>query len=313
MGRFNYGGQAVMEGVMMRGEQEWAVSVRAPSGAIVQQREALPASYRSRWLKLPFLRGLISLADSLGIGMRALMWSSDVALGEDEEAHFSGPLAWGTVALALAFGVGLFFLLPMFLTSLADRYIATGFLSNLIEGAIRLTFFVAYIALIGLMPDIRRVFAYHGAEHKTINAYEAGAALTPESVGAYSRVHTRCGTGFMLLVMVIFVILSTFLGRPSLPVRLLSRIVLIPVVSGIAYEIVKFSARNYERSRVVRIIMAPGLALQQLTTREPSADMLEVAIASLKAVLAAEGLAPAAESAPADATVPEAGLALAEL
>jgi uncharacterized protein YqhQ len=309
MSRFNYGGQAVMEGVMMRGEQEWAVSVRAPSGAIVQQREALPASYRSRWLKLPFLRGLISLADSLGIGMRALMWSSDVALGEDEDVHFTGPLAWGTVAVALAFGVGLFFLLPMFLTSLTDRYVTSGFLSNLIEGAIRLTFFVSYIALIGLMPDIRRVFAYHGAEHKTINAYEAGAALTPEAVGAYSRVHTRCGTGFMLLVMVIFVILSTFLGRPSLPLRLLSRIVLIPVVSGIAYEIIKFSARNYERSRLVRIIMAPGLALQQLTTREPSADMLEVAIASLKAVLAAEGLVPVAESDPAGAAVPEAEMA----
>lgn len=313
MSRFNYGGQAVMEGVMMRGEQEWAVSVRAPSGAIVQQREALPASYRSRWLKLPFLRGLISLADSLGIGMRALMWSSDVALGEDEEVHFSGPLAWGTVALALAFGVGLFFLLPMFLTSLADHYIATGFLSNLIEGAIRLTLFIAYIALIGLMPDIRRVFAYHGAEHKTINAYEAGADLTPEAVGAYSRVHTRCGTGFMLLVMVIFVILSTLLGRPSLPVRLLSRIVLIPVVSGIAYEIIRFSARNYERRRLVRIVMAPGLALQQLTTREPSADMLEVAIASLKAVLTAEGLETTAEAEPVDAAVREVAIASTDL
>jgi uncharacterized protein YqhQ len=292
MSRLNYGGQAVMEGVMMRGEQEWAVSVRAPGGAIVQQRQALPASYRSRWLKLPFLRGLISLADSLGIGMRALMWSGDVALGEDEEVRLSGPLAWGTVALALAFGIGLFFLLPTFLTSLTDRFIASSFLSNLVEGSIRLAIFITYIAVIGLMPDIRRVFAYHGAEHKTINAYESGADLTPEAVNAYSRVHTRCGTGFMLLVMVIFVLVSTLLGRPSLPLRIASRIVLIPVVSGIAYEVVKFSARNYARSGLVRAVMAPGLALQRLTTREPSTDMLEVAIASLKAVLSAEGLLP---------------------
>jgi uncharacterized protein YqhQ len=290
MSRLNYGGQAVMEGVMMRGEQEWAVSVRAPSGDIVQQRQVLPASYRSRWLRLPFLRGLIALADSLGIGMRALMWSGDVALGEDEDVRLSGPVAWGTVALALVFGVGLFFLLPTFLTSLTDRFIASSFLSNLVEGGIRLAIFITYIAVIGLMPDIRRVFAYHGAEHKTINAYEAGADLTPEVVGAYSRVHTRCGTGFMLLVMVIFVLVATLLGRPSLLLRIASRIVLIPVVSGIAYEIIKFSARNYGKSWLVRAVMAPGLALQKLTTREPSVDMLEVSIASLKAVLSAEGL-----------------------
>jgi uncharacterized protein YqhQ len=290
MGRLNYGGQAVMEGVMMRGAQEWAVSVRAPSGQIVQQHQALPKSYRSRWLKLPFLRGLISLADSMGIGMRALMWSSDVALGEDEDVRFTGPLAWGTVALSLAFGVGLFFLLPLFLTSLVDRYIASGFLSNLVEGTLRLSIFVLYLVLISLMPDIRRVFAYHGAEHKTINAYEAGAALTPESVGGYSRVHTRCGTGFMLLVLVIFVLISTLMGRPPIALRLLSRVVLIPVVSGIAYEIIRFSARTYGRSALVRVIMAPGLALQQLTTREPSPDMLEVAIHALKRVLVSEGL-----------------------
>lgn len=293
MSGLNYGGQAVMEGVMMRGEQEWAVSVRAPSGGIVQHQETLPAGYRSRWLKLPFMRGLISLWDSLGLGMRALMWSSDVALGEDEEIRFTGPLAWGTVAVALAFGVGLFFLLPMFLTSLTDRYISSSLLSNLVEGAIRLAIFVGYIAIIGLMPDIRRVFAYHGAEHKTINAYEGGAELTPGTVSGYSRVHTRCGTGFMLLVLVIFVLVSTLFGRPSIPMRILSRLVLIPIVSGIAYEIIKFSARNYERSKAVRAIMAPGLALQQLTTREPTLDMLEVAIASLKMVLKSEGLLPA--------------------
>ncbi|NLT72789.1 MAG: DUF1385 domain-containing protein [Chloroflexi bacterium] len=310
MGSLNYGGQAVMEGVMMRGEREWAVSVRAPSGEILQEHQALPAGYRSRWLKLPFLRGLISLWDSLGLGMRALLWSSDVALGEEEEVRFAGPLAWGTVAVSVLFGVGLFFLLPMLLTSLVDDRIETAILSNLVEGAVRLAIFVLYLVLIGLMPDIRRVFAYHGAEHKTINAYESGASLTPDSVAAYSRVHTRCGTGFMLVVLILFVLISSFLGRPSLALRLASRVVLIPIVSGIAYEIIKFSARHYERSRLVRAIMAPGLALQQLTTREPSADMLEVAIASLKTVLASEGLLePDREAAP---DVAQTGAALSE-
>ncbi len=296
MSRLNYGGQAVMEGVMMRGEREWAVAVRNPEGEIVSRHETLPAAYRSAWLKLPLLRGLISLWDSLGLGMQALLWSSDVALGEDEEIRFTGPLAWGTVALSLALGVGLFFLLPMFLTSLLDRHIASDLLSNLIEGGLRLGIFIGYVAIIGLAPDIRRVFRYHGAEHKTINAYEAGAPLTPDAVAAYSRVHTRCGTGFMLLVLVIFVLISTLVGRPPLPLRLASRIVLIPIVAGIAYELIKFSARHYEHSALVRAIMAPGLALQQLTTREPDRDMLEVAIHSLKLVLRAEGLlAPEAE------------------
>jgi uncharacterized protein YqhQ len=303
MARFNYGGQAVMEGVMMRGEHEWAVSVRAPDGTIVQRHDALPAGYRSRWLKLPLLRGLRSLGDSLDLGMRALLWSSDVALGEDEGVHFSGPLAWGTVAVSLAFGVGLFFLLPTFLASLMERVVPSGLASNLIEGLIRLGVFVAYLAVVGLMPDVRRVFAYHGAEHKTVNAYEKGAPLTPEAVMAHSRVHTRCGTGFMLLVMLIFVVVSTLLGPMGLALRLLSRLVLIPVVAGIAYEIIRFSARHYDRSAVVRLIMAPGLALQQLTTREPTPDMVEVAIHALSRVLVSEGLLPEPESVPAGVEV----------
>ena len=290
MSRLNYGGQAVMEGVMMRGEREWAVAVRQPDGEIIVHHDALPASYRNRVLKWPFMRGLISLWDALGLGMRALIWSGDVALGEEEDVSFSGPLAWGTVAISLALGIGLFFLLPMFLTTLIDRYIPSGLLSNLVEGTLRLGLFIGYLALISMAPDIRRVFAYHGAEHKTINAYEAGVPLTPESVAAQSRVHTRCGTGFMLLVLVIFVVIATLMGRPPLAVRLASRLVLIPIVAGIAYEIIKLSARYYQRSALVRALMAPGLALQQLTTREPTLDMLEVAIRSLEYVLEAEGL-----------------------
>lgn len=289
---FNYGGQAVMEGVMMRGERDWAACVRTPAGGIAMHREPLKgAVYRSQVLKLPFLRGLVTLWDSMGLGLRALVWSADVALGEDEEVQFAGPLAWGTVAVSLALGVGLFMLLPMFLVSLMDRLIASPLLSNLAEGGLRLTFFVGYLVAIGQMPDIRRVFAYHGAEHKTINAYERGAPLTPESVARFPRAHTRCGTGFLLSVLVIFVLLATMMGRPPILLRLLSRVVLIPVVAGISYELLKLSAKYYERSRLVRALAAPGLALQQLTTREPGADMLEVSIAALNVVLASEGIA----------------------
>ncbi len=307
MSRLNYGGQAVMEGVMMRGAREWAVAVRAPNGEVVTHTDRLPkAVYDNPVLKLPLLRGLVLLWDSLGLGMRALNWSADVALSEEDDVSFSGPLAWGTVALSLLLGVGLFFLLPTFLVGLVDRYIHGALLSNLLEGLVRLGIFVLYLWAIGLMPDIRRVFAYHGAEHKTINAYEAGADLTPEAVATYSRVHTRCGTGFMLIVLVIFVIVSTVLGRPAFWLRLLSRVVMIPIVSGIAYEIIRLSARLYDRSRAVRVVMAPSLALQQLTTREPSLDMLAVSIRSLQLVLRSEGLAPEEEPATA---VPQAATA----
>ncbi|MCD6303159.1 MAG: DUF1385 domain-containing protein [Anaerolineae bacterium] len=297
MPSFNYGGQAVLEGVMMRGERDWAAAVRDPNGHIVVRREPLTAAvYRSRFLKLPFVRGLTLLWDSLGLGLSALIWSADVALEEEGES-LSGPLAWGTMALSLGFGVGLFILLPAFLTGLVDRYVASGLASNLIEGGIRLALLVGYMAAIGTMPDIRRVFAYHGAEHKTINAYEGGSELTPEAVSAYPREHTRCGTGFLLGVVVIMVFLSTLLGRPPLLVRLLTRVLLIPVVAGIAYELLKLNARLYDKSAVVRIITAPGLALQRLTTREPDAGMLEVAITALKAVLASEGLLAATDAA----------------
>ena len=292
MSSFNYGGQAVMEGVMMRGEKDWAVCVRNPSGQIVTQRAPLTSVvYRNKIFKLPFIRGLIMLWDSLGLGMRALMWSADIAISEEEEeVSFSGPLAWGTIALSLALGIGLFFLLPMFLVSLLDKQVSSSLLSNLLEGLVRLGFFVAYLFAIGQMPDIRRVFAYHGAEHKTINAYEAGAPLEPESVARYPKEHTRCGTGFLLIVLIVFVVISTLMGRPPLWLRLISRLILIPIVSGISYEFIKLTAKHYETSPLARAAVAPGLLLQKLTTREPSLDMLEVSIRSLENVLDSEGL-----------------------
>ena len=292
-----------MEGVMMRGEHEWAVCARRPSGELITHREPLPAAvYRSRVLKWPFLRGLTVLWDALGLGIRALTWSADVALSEEEDVSFSGPLAWTTIAASLALGFGLFFILPMFLISLLDQHIGSPLMSNLAEGGVRLGLFLAYLWAIGFIPDIRRVFAYHGAEHKTINAYEHGAQLEPNVVAEYSRAHTRCGTSFLLIVLLIFVVIATLMGRPPLVLRLLSRIALIPLVAGVSYELLKLSAKSYERSALVRVLFAPGLALQRLTTREPDPDMLDVSIAALKEILHSEGLLEKAPEDPAAAS-----------
>lgn len=295
MAEFNYGGQAVIEGVMMRGARHAAVAVRNPQGEIVVHEEALTAPiYTSRWGKMPFIRGLTLLWDALGLGVRALMWSANIALteeeGGDQQAQFQGPVAWGTVALSMAFGVGIFFLAPVLLTQLVDRVLESGsLLSNITEGVIRLAFFLIYIILIGRLPDIKRVFGYHGAEHKTINAYEAGAELTPESVAQFSLLHPRCGTGFLLVVMIISIIIFGFLGQPPLILRLISRVALIPVIAGLAYEFIRFSAKRYKTNGLIRALITPSLALQRLTTREPDLSMIEVAITALQGVLRAEG------------------------
>ncbi len=286
---FNYGGQAVLEGVMMRGSRAVAVAVRNPEGEIVTHVEPVNQMlYNGPISRIPFLRGLTTLWDALVLGMRGLMFSADVALEEEEEdLSFSGPLAWGTMALSFAFGIGLFFVLPSLVVSLVDRWIGSSLFSNLVEGGIRLLLFVGYVWAIGLMPDIKRVFAYHGAEHKTINAYEAGAELTPASVQRFTTMHPRCGTAFLLSVMVISVLLFSLFGRPALWLRVLSRILLIPVVAGISYEYLRFSARHIDKSWM-RAVVAPNLALQKLTTREPELDMIEVAITSFNQMMTAE-------------------------
>lgn len=288
---FNYGGQAVIEGVMMRGSKTMAVAVRHPSGEIIVHSEPLTARiYTSRWGRLPFVRGLALLWDALVLGIRTLIFSADVALAEEEDVSFGGPMVWGTLLISLLFAVGFFFLTPLLLVSLVDRHITSSLLSNVIEGTIRLALFLAYVVAIGRLPDIQRVFAYHGAEHKTINAYEDGASLEPGVVRAYGTAHTRCGTGFLLVVMVLFIFLSALLGRPPILLRFLSRLLLIPVVAGLSYEFIRFSAARSQSNAFVRALIAPGLALQGLTTREPDDSMLEVAIAALKEVLAGEGL-----------------------
>ena len=290
--QFSYGGQAVIEGVMMRGAHKVAVAVRNPKGEIVIHEEPLNATlYRGRIAKTPFVRGLVGLWDALGLGTRALMWAADVALGEEEEkVSFNGPIGYGTLVVSLLFGIGLFFLLPTAAASGLERLLGLehqSFLVNILEGVVRLVLIVGYIGLIGLMPDVKRLFGYHGAEHKTINAYEAGAELVPEVVATYPIEHPRCGTAFLLTVAVISVLVFSVLGRPAFIWLVISRIVLIPVIAGISYEYLVFTAKHMSNP-IVRFLIIPNLALQHLTTRTPDLTMIEVGIAAFKRVLVSE-------------------------
>jgi len=279
-----------MEGVMMRGTQSMAVAVRRPDGEIVMHSEDLdPRIYKGRLSKIPFLRAMTSLWDVLVLGIRTLMYSADVALGAEDEVKFEGPIAWGTLIFSFGLGILVFFVTPLLLVGFVDSHIQSSFVSNVLEGIIRTALFIGYVAVIGRVPEIRRVFAYHGAEHKTINAYEAGAELTPTSVAGFSTAHYRCGTAFLLSVMVISILFFALLGRPPLGLRILSRIVFLPVVAGIAYEYIKFSSRHRD-NRIIRALAVPSLALQKLTTREPEPAMLEVSIAALQRVLETEGV-----------------------
>jgi uncharacterized protein YqhQ len=305
---FNYGGQAVIEGVMMRGSKALAIAVRNPEGEIILHTEALDKRiYGGRMARLPFLRGLTLLWDALGLGIKGLMFSAEVALEEEIAAEevdspekvFEGPLQWGMVLFSLSFSVLLFFVLPTFA---ADRIVLLfnlgerPLIENLIEGLIRLSLLVGYVWAIGFMPDIRRLYGYHGAEHKTINAYEAGGELTQASVAQYPLEHPRCGTAFLLSVVVISILLYSLLPDLTLLQRVLSRVVLLPVVAGIAYEFIRFTAAH-QVNPIVRLVTKPNLALQRLTTKEPDEEMLAVAIAAFSQVITHEmGQEAAAES-----------------
>jgi uncharacterized protein YqhQ len=281
-----YGGQAVIEGVMMRGGKSVAIAMRAPSNEIVIHTEKLGRIYKSRLTKIPFLRGLIMLWDALGLGMRALTLSANTQTGEDEKLE--GPVLYITLGISLLLGVGLFFLTPALVGQLSERYLGiNSWYGNLVEGLIRFSLLIGYIWLVGKLADIQRVFGYHGAEHKTINAYEAGLELTPENVSSCSREHPRCGTSFLLTVVVLSVLLFSLLGPLPMLWRLISRIVLLPVLAGLAYEYIRWTA-NHLNSPLVRMIITPNLALQRLTTREPSLDMLEVSIAAFNTMRANE-------------------------
>ena len=281
-----YGGQAVIEGVMMRGRKAFAIAMRGPDGKIVIHKEGLAPVYRSELTKIPFLRGVILLWDALGLGIRALTLSANTQTGENEKLE--GPALYLTLAISLSIGVGLFFLLPAGVGGLAERYLHWNpWLANLSEGVIRLILLIAYIWAIGFMPDVKRLFGYHGAEHKTINAFEAGADLTPESVAKFSLEHPRCGTAFLLTLVLISILVFTALGPLPMFWRLASRVLLIPVLAGIAVEYIRWTA-NHLDSPLVRLMIKPNLALQALTTREPDMSMLEVAIESFKTMKKAE-------------------------
>jgi uncharacterized protein YqhQ len=283
---FNYGGQAVIEGVMMRGAHTMAIALRHPDGHIAVETEALNQTiYSGPISRIPFLRGLVMLWDTLGLGTKALMLSADVAAGED--VSFSGAAGWGTSLVGVGLGILLFMALPSFIVGLFAAHIPAQWISSLMEGVVRLLLIVGYIWAVGHLPDIQRVFAYHGAEHKTVNAYEAGAELTVSGVRAFPTAHTRCGTAFLLTLVVLTVLIFAAFELPSLPLKILSRIALLPVIAGLAYEIIRLTARLSDRPWV-QALVAPNLALQRLTTREPDDGMLEVAIAALQAVLHCE-------------------------
>jgi uncharacterized protein YqhQ len=278
----SYGGQAVIEGVLMRGKHHMAIAMRAPNQEIIIHKEQLGGIYMSGLVKIPFVRGLVGLWDSLGLGMRALTLSANTQTGEDEKLE--GPALYLTLGVSLLFAIGLFFLAPAALGQLSEKYLGlSAWLGNLIEGLVRLALLILYIALIGRMAEIRRVFAYHGAEHKTVNAFEAGDELTPENVSRHSLEHPRCGTAFLLTLVVMSVILFSLLGPLPTFWRLASRVLLLPVLAGLAYEYIRFTA-NHLDSPLVRLMVQPNLALQHLTTREPSLDMLEVSIAAFQAM-----------------------------
>jgi uncharacterized protein YqhQ len=284
------GGQAVLEGVMMRGSSSWAVAVRRPDGRISEiAHDVESVALRRRWLRLPIIRGVVALGESLAIGMRALAVSARFSVtdeGEEDASQELGRVALiGSFVFAIGFSLLLFKVSPALLTNWINPGSTWVFL--LIEGTIRIGLLVAYLVVIGLFGELRRVFQYHAAEHKAINAYEAGAALEPEEVQRHSLVHVRCGTAFLLWVMVIAILVFSVLGRPPLLWLIVSRVVALPLIAGLAYEVIRLAAR-YNRFVLVRAILAPGLWLQRLTTREPTLDQVAVSIRALERVLAAE-------------------------
>ena len=288
------GGQAVLEGVMMRSPAHWALAVRKPNGEIAEHTTSISSPMaRHRIFRLPVIRGVVALGESLAIGFRALAISANYAAQDPEaegkeevETELSRGAIFFAFAIAIGFALALFKVTPALITRWLP--IETDGLFVIVEGLIRVTIFILYILVISLLPDLRRVFQYHGAEHKAINALEAGEELTPENVQRFSLIHPRCGTAFLLWVMVIAIFVFAFIGQPSWPWLIASRILLLPVIAGLAYEVIRFAGKHTD-NRLLMGLLAPGLWLQRLTTREPSLDQLEVSIRALREVLRLEG------------------------
>jgi uncharacterized protein YqhQ len=287
------GGQAVLEGVMMRGPSNWAVAVRKPDGQIAEVCRPIESVMKRHWVfRLPVIRGVIALGESLAIGFRALSISAQYAAqaedgteSEEVQTELSRGALFFAFAVAIAFAVLLFKVTPALIVNWLPIETTGWFV--IVEGLIRVTLFVAYLGVISLLPDLRRVFQYHAAEHKAINAYEAGEELKPEIVQRYSLIHPRCGTAFLLWVMVIAIFVFAFFGRPVWYWLIASRILLLPLIAGIAYELIRFAGKHTD-NRFLMTLLAPGLWLQRLTTREPTLDQLEVSIRALRDVLALE-------------------------
>jgi len=293
------GGQAVLEGVMMRGVSTWAVAVRRPDGEVEVRSEPLvPWASRHRLWRVPVIRGVVALGESMKIGFRALAISANAQLEEDEDGEKEeiGGWVWGlTIVFSLLLAIGLFFVVPVGATSLIKDQLGSAFLFWLVEGVLRTAIFIGYIVAISRLRDLRRVFEYHGAEHKTISCYEADDELIPSRAKLYSRLHPRCGTSFLLIVMVLAIFVFAPIGLPAWYWLLASRILGIPLIAGLSYEVIKWAGKN-RRKRWVRAVMWPGLMLQNLTTREPDEEQLAVAIVALEAVLAEETPGDAGES-----------------
>jgi uncharacterized protein YqhQ len=280
------GGQAVLEGVMMRGVSTWAVATRKDGEIAVETHPIVSWTRRSRALRWPVIRGVVALGQSLSIGFKALEVSANAQAEPDEEPISKGTWAL-TIVAALALAVGLFFVVPVLLTSVIKGWLDSSLLFWLVEGLLRTVIFLGYIVLLSRQKDLRRLFQYHGAEHKVISTYESGLPLTPANAQAFSRLHPRCGTSFLLVVMIVAIFVFAPIGLPAWYVLLATRIVGVPLVAGLSFELIKFAGRNRGRAWV-QLIIWPGMQLQKLTTREPDDDMVEVAIVALEAVLAIE-------------------------
>ena len=284
--RLYYGGQAVMEGVMIRGPRSMAIACRRPDGEIAVRRQELGGLYAGPLRRFPFVRGVIVLWETLALGMRALMWSSNVALGAEDQETDSAPML-AIALLSLVVVGGIFFAGPLLLANLLESMLGNGTLVIVAEGLIRLLIIIAYVSVIGLLTDVRRVYEYHGAEHKSIHALEAGDPLEPASVQRHPTAHVRCGTSFLLTVVIVSVVVFAAVGSPDLWLRVVSRVVLIPVIASISYELIRLGGA-FEHNPVTRVLMWPNLALQAITTKPCDDSQVEVALAALKEVLAAE-------------------------
>jgi uncharacterized protein YqhQ len=286
--RIYYGGQAVLEGVMIRGPRTLAVACRRPDGEIVVHKDNLGGVYSGSVRRIPLIRGAIVMWETLALGMRALIFSSNVAMGEEEKGSESAPIL-GTMVVTMGIVVAIFFIGPLLLTGWLEDQLGSHFWVIVLEGLVRLGIVVGYVGLIGLTPDVRRVYQYHGAEHKSIHALEHGDPLDAEHVQKYPTAHVRCGTSFLLTVVVVSILVFAAVGDQDLWLRILSRVLLIPVIAAISYEIIRLGGA-FESNPITKVLMWPNLALQSLTTKQPDDQQVEVALRALNEVLAAEGV-----------------------